>query len=107
MSKGACRPWLQLQALFRAGVGAAWCVALGFCAFLPWSSLVLKTGGGGGGEQGEWTQQKQYHCKNASLASSDLAAWVPCVPGNEEDLGRGGSGGGGGGSDDAPCWEML
>lgn len=30
--------------------------------------------------------------QNASLASSDLAAWVPCVPGNEEDLGRGGGG---------------
>lgn len=33
--------------------------------------------------------------QNASLTSSDLAAWVPCVPGNEEDLGRGAARGGG------------
>lgn len=35
MRRGHVRPWLQPRALFRAEVGAAWCVALGFCAFTP------------------------------------------------------------------------
>lgn len=45
MSRGHVRPWPQPRALLRAGVGAASCAALGFCAFTSLcEALYLKSG---------------------------------------------------------------
>lgn len=100
MSRGHVRPWLQPRALFRAEVGAAWCVASGFCAFTPLcAALYLKCGlWRWGWKQG--LRKDNTAAQTTSPASSDLAAWVPCTV-FCEDLGSGGK------INDAPRWEML
>lgn len=79
MSRRHVGPWLKHRELFRTEAGAAWCVALRFCAFTPLCvALYSKCGAwrrGGRRDTGETIVLQ----RNASLTNSDLAAWIPCA----------------------------